>query len=368
MASMALAAGDQLQRASATKEVVPVRIGQLGPDHSIIRWVDYGNRQECTFDLTFDCYEPDVGDDCGFGDAYPVGGDDCGINTNECVGSPSLRWYFGRSYCNMYSSNDMKFDPAYSGRSAERICIAWQWWVNGPQTGENMALVVETFDGFDETCQFGDPNGFGNWLGGVVAYYGYYNGSAGGYYYTDLDLCGYDWVPLPPNGYGSYNLWILTYDDADPNVLYLATCGQPMLWGSGLDEYPTQDCTDRGHGPCPDGESSDQDSIQWDDDTNYDGWHDAPDECYDYTFGVCPDPLGSMVCMWVDEDGDECVGDIDGDGRTYQEDLGLLLQSWGLCPGDPGYNPDANIDDFDGTGCINQADLGVLLGDWGCGM
>jgi hypothetical protein len=370
MASMAFATGDQLQTAPAAKAVVPLRIAQVGPDHSIIRWMDYGSRQECTFDLTFDCYEPDV-DDCDgdLDDFETIGFSTCGIDpvNEECDPSPnaSLRWYFGRDYCNVYTSNDMQFDPSYGGRYVERVNFAWQWWVNGPGTQENMALLLETFEDFDDSCIEGDPNHQGTWLGGVVAYFGMYNGSAGGYYYTDIDICGMDWVTLPTDGDGSYNVWILTYDDADPNVLYLATCGQEMLWGCGIDEYMVQDCVNRGHGPCDTGESSDQGAIQWDDDVVIDGFHSVADEeCYDYTFGLCPDPLGAMIALWVNEE-EGCVGDINGDGRTYQEDLGIILGAWDSYPGDENWEPDA---DLDGDGHIHQGDLGIVLGDWECGM
>jgi hypothetical protein len=59
-------------------------------------------------------------------------------------------------------------------------------------------------------------------------------------------------------------------------------------------------------------------------------------------------------------------GDIDGDGKVDLSDLGILLATYNLCPGDPGYNPDANLAD-DGDPCINLADLGVLLANYGYG-
>ena len=57
-----------------------------------------------------------------------------------------------------------------------------------------------------------------------------------------------------------------------------------------------------------------------------------------------------------------CPGDVDGSGQVNQGDLGILLATFGLCPGDQGYNPAAN---FAGDACITQADLGVLLGNFG---
>ncbi|HUU96643.1 MAG TPA: FG-GAP repeat protein [Phycisphaerae bacterium] len=68
-----------------------------------------------------------------------------------------------------------------------------------------------------------------------------------------------------------------------------------------------------------------------------------------------------------DSDGDgigdacECPGDLNGDGDTNCQDLGILLADWGCddpvngCPGD-----------LNGDDKTNHADLGILLADWGC--
>jgi hypothetical protein len=58
-----------------------------------------------------------------------------------------------------------------------------------------------------------------------------------------------------------------------------------------------------------------------------------------------------------------CVGDIDGDDDTDQSDLGLLLASYELDPGDPDFNSDA---DLNGDGTVGQQDLGILLADYEC--
>ena len=62
-----------------------------------------------------------------------------------------------------------------------------------------------------------------------------------------------------------------------------------------------------------------------------------------------------------------CKADINGDGKVCQDDLGILLGSYGTCPGDPGYIPAAGM--IAGDPCVNQSDLGVLLGEFngGCG-
>lgn len=55
------------------------------------------------------------------------------------------------------------------------------------------------------------------------------------------------------------------------------------------------------------------------------------------------------------------LGDVNGDGKVDQQDLGALLGAFGTCVGQPGYLAAA---DFDNSGCIDQADLGVLLSNW----
>lgn len=48
--------------------------------------------------------------------------------------------------------------------------------------------------------------------------------------------------------------------------------------------------------------------------------------------------------------------DLDGDGAVGGADLGLLLGSWGACPG--------CAPDLDGDGTVGGVDLGLLLGAW----
>jgi hypothetical protein len=143
-----------------------------------------------------------------------------------------------------------------------------------------------------------------------------------------------------------------------------------MLWGTGTGEWINIDCIGRGQGTCsdggqpPDGETSRQGPIQWDDDNPSDGWH-TPDECYTYAYN-CPDPLGAMWCAYVSGSCDGgCEGDIDGDGDTDQADLGELLKAWDSEPGYPNWNENA---DLDNDGHVGHGDLGILLSDWGCGV
>jgi len=244
-------------------------------------------------------------------------------------------------------NNDMRFDPDVGNGFAERIEVAWYWHVGGAGTGENMAVAIEFYEDFDDLCLYGDPDGPGEYLGGVVANFGYTEGDVPGFTYADIDLCGLRWLPLPRDGAGSYKVWFLSYEPDEPawpDDYDLATCAQPMLWGTGDAESDDRPGT--------------QGAIQWDDDFRRDGWHTAPDECYDYAYGVCPDPLGAAFCFWVDVSESACAGDLDGDDRVDQRDLGMLLAHWGCRGCDC-------VGDIDGDGQTGQSDLGVLLANWG---
>lgn len=72
-----------------------------------------------------------------------------------------------------------------------------------------------------------------------------------------------------------------------------------------------------------------------------------------------------FVDMGAYEFSPSCLGDLNGDGKIDQADLGLLLSTYGLCEGQPGYQAIANLAPNQGTQCIDQADLGVLLSVFG---
>jgi hypothetical protein len=59
---------------------------------------------------------------------------------------------------------------------------------------------------------------------------------------------------------------------------------------------------------------------------------------------------------------DPCPWDINDDGVVDLADLATLLSSYGLCAGDAGYVPEA---DLDGDECVGLADLATLLAHYG---
>ncbi|TVQ64298.1 MAG: hypothetical protein EA379_01850 [Phycisphaerales bacterium] len=58
----------------------------------------------------------------------------------------------------------------------------------------------------------------------------------------------------------------------------------------------------------------------------------------------------------------DCPGDTNGDLQIDFADIGVVLANFGLCAGDPGYNPVADVN-FDG--CVDFADLSIVLTNFG---
>ena len=83
----------------------------------------------------------------------------------------------------------------------------------------------------------------------------------------------------------------------------------------------------------------------------------APDECYFYDFGVCPDPLGTMIAFYGGGDGG-CIADCDGNGEVNTLDFLCFLNLFSA--GDPGA-------DCDGNGVINTLDFLCFLNAFSAG-
>lgn len=255
-------------------QVTPKRFARVSPDFKQTSpWIEVGDGgiAACPdMPLAFDCFEPDGGMP-----GYPTDG----LYGEDC-GEGGSRWYYGETYCNMFATNDMTLAAGFDGAASERAEWGWFWYVTGAGSSEQCYVFIFTAEDFDDTCTGPSSS---NGYSGIVYDYGVLNsGSGAGYYFTDTQaqLCGSGlFHQLPMDGSGAYTM--ILANDYNSNTIFLATCGQPMLWGTKA------------------GNPSSQGPIQWDDDSPSDGIHDII-ECYDYTSGLCPDPLGLMACFYAE--------------------------------------------------------------------
>ena len=126
----------------------------------------------------------------------------------------------------------------------------------------------------------------------------------------------------------------------------LATCAQPMLWG-------TADAHGQYNG------AGRQGPLQFSDDVHFDGSH-TSSECYSYAYSsICPSILGGMLQFWGSSASDSCnFADCDNDGTVNTRDFLCFLGRWSA--GDLSA-------DCDGDGSISTADSLCYLGIWaGC--
>ena len=75
-------------------------------------------------------------------------------------------------------------------------------------------------------------------------------------------------------------------------------------------------------------------------------------------------PAQTTPCPNPGSSGQYCTADLNGDCVITLADLQLLLATYGLCPGDIGYLPAADLT-ADGNPCIGLADLQILLSQYG---
>ncbi len=339
------ASAKELQAVDGVK-VLPVRIAQVYADGSFGPWIEYTQSRDILSDtLVFDNAEPDTDGSVSGVVGAPIGFNSCGLGEPE--DPAGNRWYFGTTYDNPFAANDMTADSG-GGSDANDMMLGWHW--GGPAlVDRNCFIVISTHDSnaindntglCDTPVQQGDPS----FLGGVILDFGPLTGNPGHYWYTTVEDLSTGFgisVPIPADLIGAYHVILGTYttDPTTDGVLDDTVEGgtQPMLWGSGADEAI---------GGVADVRPGDQNEWQWDDDFVIDGTHQAPDECYNYAFGVCPDPLGSMLALWVAGGGGGCAWDLDGDGDTDFNDLVTLLAGYGTT--------------------YDFSDLVGLLGDYGC--
>ncbi|MBS1714800.1 MAG: hypothetical protein JST30_10740 [Armatimonadetes bacterium] len=185
------------------------------------------------------------------------------------------RWFFGTTYVNGGRLDDMKLAPGAAGKKADRMMFAWY---NAAATNDNGTLVL-SLENFPTGAGGNgiDPNTeTANALDGVLFTFGALG--AGGYYFADIDMVPFAIdIQLPMDGDGAY---LIAHGDYDGTNLIVGMC-QNMLWGPGQPTNPS--------GPG--------NGLIWDDDTPLDAAFTDPDELFDYTFGICPDPIGGMLSL-----------------------------------------------------------------------
>ncbi len=319
----------QLQMLDVAIEVSPLRVAKVRYEDGRVRVVSEWNEYELgttgrrKLTRVYDCFGDDDSD--GFMD-----------DTNNCFSNSTSRWFFGSAYCNMFVTNDHTvWDQTDIDAGFQRVDLAWYWTCSGSGT-ESCYIAVVTQDSVP--CE---PDSFD--YSGWVFDYGDLdcNPGAGYYFYTNTELSTGNW-PISAGGTGSHTL-LFAQDVTSSGGLVVATCAQPMLWGSGIAGGASN--TMRGT----------QNELQFDDDNPIDGLHSFA-ECYDYTH-ECPDPLGAMVQFWGDcvQDGDCSDADVTGDGMVDTQDFIAYLNLW------------ADRDDAaecNGDGRVNSQDVLCFLIRW----
>ncbi|MCC7387671.1 MAG: hypothetical protein IT431_02780 [Phycisphaerales bacterium] len=250
---------------------------------------------------------------------------DCIEHTGTCQDEGYFS--FGTGYCNMFWTNDMTVgrytDLAYG---APRVDFAWLWTAGGSGTSEYCIIAVFVQDSVP--CD-SDSLDYPGWL----LDFGTLASSVGaGYFYSEVDIRPEAW-PLPSNGVGSYCMFYLQAITTS-GAWVLATCAQPMLWGTG---------EDRGDPDAP----GRQGPLQFDDDDPVDGDHDAG-ECHSYAdLGLCPTELGGAVGFWGSTCDPGCYWlfpNGDGNDQVDTRDFVCFLGRWAGAMQSGGYDPEADCD------------------------
>ena len=313
-ASVAVAGGDKPapQLLGNSINVQPVKIACAVCTESGVRrvgdWIEYRGgegRRGPADDLVFDCF-------------YPTG--DCGSGG---------QWFLGTGYCNGFVTNDMTVaEGMHIDEGLGRIDFSWYWTCAGWGTEQ---CVIGVWTQESVPCE-PDSRDYDGWL----LNFGTLSCNPGGYYYSTVDISSVGAWPVPSTGTGSYIIAFLTSSGAA-----LATCAQPMLWGTG---------DARGDPSAP----GTQGPNHYDDDNPLDGSH-TTSECSTYALGLCPDPLGAAAAFWGANGW--CIGqpDCDHNGVIDTRDVTCFLNLW--VPKDPA--ADCNRD-----GLVDIRDITCFLNFW----
>jgi hypothetical protein len=244
-------------------------------------------------------------------------------------------------YCNPFATNDMSA-LGHSGLEAiDGMYLLWYQRAALPGSppvpaGEQLFIAVQIFEEtiLDDCSVTEDSLTFTD---GVIFDFGV---NANGFWYSAVDLSVFAIsMAAPADGSGTYQY--IFGSDFDGTTITLSTCVQSGLWGTAAPRVGTQTL------------------VQYDDDNPTDGIHDPAFECYDYTFGVCPDPLGAAIGLMNMEIGTgcPCPGDLNADGARDISDLALFLSGFG--------STDGGCDDINADGVTDISDLALFLSTFG---
>ncbi|QKK08882.1 MAG: hypothetical protein HND58_12425 [Planctomycetota bacterium] len=251
-------------------------------------------------------------------------------DTGGCFTTSTSRWFFGTSYCNMFVANDMTVTAeADQGAGLSRVDLAWMWSCN-----EIESCMIAVFTQDSVPCE---PDSFD--YSGWILDFGPLSCNPGAYYYANVTQSPGAWT-IPTRGTGSYLLYFVQGVTSSGDLIP-ATCAQPMLWGT---EYGG------------DNQRGTQATEQFDDVATIDRTH-TTSECYTYSFGLCPDPLGAMVQFWG-EDGTDRVceyANYNDDSVIDSRDFLAFLNSWNALDGTADCNCDSTI---------NSQDVLCFLNGW----
>ncbi|HZW09026.1 MAG TPA: GC-type dockerin domain-anchored protein [Phycisphaerales bacterium] len=250
---------------------------------------------------------------------------DCNEHTGDC--DPEGYWHFegavGPATDDFTVESDTNIEDGI-----QRADFAWVWHCGGGSGAELCIIGLWTQESDPRDCE-GDSGDYSGWL----LDFGTLTCNAGGYYATNVEL---PW-PIPTDGSGSYVFGFL--DDENNWV----TGGSQAFWGTG---------DARGDPDAP----GTQGTQRLEDKNPIDGFHAVPTECYTYSFGRCPDPLGGALAFWGARGGDPCdAGDCDGNGVLDTRDFTCYLNLF------VARDPAA---DCDGNGVVDTRDFVCFLGIW----
>jgi hypothetical protein len=258
------------------------------------------------------------------GTAAPGGvGTQC-VPTCDTVPDTGGRWYFGSAYHNPNTIEDMQDCACPPNSIISEVDLGW-FWCPPVGSGQNCIIIyfpleeVLAYDPVAGLCN--DPASFTDTGGGGVALnYGALAPGCPFYYYSrvlGIETLGILSPGTDDNGDasgfadGSYQM-IIANAITSSAIILAAGPTQPMLWGTSAGYAGS---TSTGPADCRPGLNN---GDSYDDDAPTDGLFANPAECYDYTFLLCPDPLGkdnsfSYKRCPADYNNDGFVDGIDSD-------------------------------------------------------